>query len=391
MFNVISRRDFLKASSAVGLAAAINPASAVAGTSKKSRVVIATDTAAVSGTGTPNAAKIQDLVDNAIMTLTGKLQKPAAYEALFPNGVTSSTKIFMKRNGASGTGAVNTAVMNAFQAGLKSMLDDTFTNIDNPSPVPSNVSLKSKTDAATYIINCPVAWMHSVPQYGVTLSQKNTMNYDGNPFQHHNQNPPTWLHTVSLSAAIKPKQVLSLMDAIVGSAKDGPATPVSFKAGAIIVSSDIVAVDYNTLRLLEKQKGALTNQIATADKNLKSAEAAGLGTCTEANMEVIKISPPWPGTGLIDHSDKIMQSLNIRVLNRGNKVDFVIPGASSKQASVAIFDMMGKVIWQSQNIRGESVSWDHATMYGGRVPSGMYIFRIACGGSIMRGTVMAAR
>ena len=322
------------------------------------------------------------------MTLTGKSDKAAAYEAIFPAPVTASTIIYMKRNGASGTGDVNTAVTNAFQASLQTMLNGSFlkTNIDNPNPVPGNVSCKSHTDAATYIINCPVAWMHSITYYGVTLSQKNTMCYDGDPFAHHSQNPPTWLHTVSLSAAIKPKQVLSLMDAVVGSATDGPTSPAKFKAGTIIVSSDIVAVDYNTLRLLEKQSNAKTDQIATGDKNLKAAEAAGLGTCTPANMEVITITAPWSATGTINGSDKIMESMNIRVLHQGNKVDFVIPGAFPKH--VSIFDMMGSVIWQSQNFTGESVSWDQITMSGSQAPSAMYIYRISCKGSVMRGTVM---
>jgi hypothetical protein len=134
MSDIISRRDFLKASSAVGLAAAINPASAVTASAKKSRVVIATDTAAVSSSGSPNATKIQDLVDHAIMTFTGKSDKAAAYEAIFPAKVTTSTKIFIKRNSASGIGAVNAAVTAAFQTGLQSMLSGSFpkANIDNP-------------------------------------------------------------------------------------------------------------------------------------------------------------------------------------------------------------------------------------------------------------------
>jgi len=389
MSDVISRRDFIKTSSAVGLTAAFNPASAVAATATKSKVVIATDTSAVSSSGTPDATKIQDLVDNAIMTLTGKADKAAAYAALFPAAVTSSTKIYLKRNGISGAGAVNTAVVNAFQVGLKRMLNGSFSNIDNPNPLPGNVSLKSHTDAATYIVNCPVAWMHSVSYQGVTLSLKNTMNYDGDPFAHHNQNPPTWLYTVSLSAAIKPKQVLSLMDAVVGNSQNGPGGSPTFSAGTVIVGSDLVAVDYQTLRILEKQTGVNKTWIATGDKNLKSAETAGLGTCTPANMDVIAIKPPWPSVGIINGSDKIMESMNIRVLHQGNKVDFVIPGASSKQVSV--FDMMGNILWQSRNFAGESIAWNQTTMYGSRVPSGMYIFRIACNGSFMKGTIMVTQ
>ena len=388
MSDIISRRDFIKASSAVGLTAALNPVSAATASAIKSRVVIATDTSSVSGTGTPDAVKIQDLVDNAIMTLTGKADKAAAYEALFPAAVTSSTKIYLKRNGASGRGAVNTAVVKAFQTGLQRMLNGSFNNIDNPDPLPKNVSLKSHTDAATYIVNCPVAWLHATPYHGVTLSLKNTMNYDGDPFAHHFEDPPTWLYKISLSAAIKPKQVLSLMDAVVGNSQNGPETQPTFAAGTIIVSSDLVAVDYQTLRLLEKQANVKKDWIATGDKNLKSAETAGLGTCTPANMEIIEIKAPWPSVGVINGSDKIMESMKIRVLHQGNKVDFVIPGASSKR--VTIYDMMGNVLWQSQNFSGESVTWNMRTTHGARLPSGMYIFRIARNGSTIKGTVMVA-
>jgi uncharacterized protein (DUF1501 family) len=107
MSDSISRRDFLKASTSVGLAAAINPVSAVTAASSKSRVVIATDTAAISGSSTPNPTKIKDLVDHAIMTFTGKSDIAAAYEAIFPAKVTTSTKIYMKRNGASRNGLSN--------------------------------------------------------------------------------------------------------------------------------------------------------------------------------------------------------------------------------------------------------------------------------------------
>ena len=94
MSDSISRRDFLKKTSAVGLAAAVTPmATLAAPASAKTRVVIATDKACISATGGPVAAKIQDVVDNAIMTLSGKPTKGAAYEALFPAAVTSSTGV----------------------------------------------------------------------------------------------------------------------------------------------------------------------------------------------------------------------------------------------------------------------------------------------------------
>ncbi len=380
MSNAISRRDFLKASSAVGLAAAINPASAVAAATKKTRVVIATDTSAVSGTGTPDAAKIQDLVDHAIMTLSGKTDKGAAYEALFPQPVTSSTKIALKRNDLSGGGKVNTAVTNAISNGLKSMLGGKFGGTVNI--VLSTNGASSSISAATYVINCPVAWMHGI--FGVTLSLKNQMNYKGAPgMSFHNDR--SWLYQYVKD--FKSKQVLSLMDGVAGRSDGGPGGNPNFKAGTVIVSSDLVAVDYHALRLLEKQ-GANKTDIATGDSQLKTAETNGAGTCTPANMEVITITAPWGTVGTINGAEKVMQSLNIRVVNQGNKVDFVIPGASSKH--VSLFDMSGNAIWQSRNIQAGSISWDHRTTCGDPVASGMYVFRIACGSSVMRGTVAVA-
>jgi hypothetical protein len=403
MAFIISRRDFLKVSSAVGLAAAINPAVAVTASGKKSKVVIATDPAAVDNPLTskmsPNTAKIQDLVDHAIMTFTGKTNKAEAYEAIFPVKPTENTKIMIKRNDASGQGTFNTAVTNALKNGLTSMVNGKYpaANI--------NVYMKmadgsSATKAADYIINCPVASAHVMKSgssldplnYGVTLSLKNTMSYLKAPSANHPDQTHAWLWNTSLDPAIKPKQVLSLMDATVGNAKTGPgnvaggSTSTMFATGTVIVSNDLVAVDYNTIRLMNDQKVKYQECLDQGDSDLKKAEAAGLGTCTPDNMDVFKISPPSWGLSTINGADKIMKSLNIRVLSQGNKVDFVIPGASSKH--VGIFDMMGNALWQSQNFDNEYVAWNYTTKFGARVPSGMYIYRIACGSSVMRGTVM---
>jgi hypothetical protein len=381
MSNAISRRDFLKASSAVGLAAAINPASAVTTAAKKSRVVIATDSSSVSSSGTPDAAKLQDLVDHAIMTLSGKTDKGAAYEALFPAAVSSSTNIVLKRNDVSGAGTVNTAVTNALANGLKSMLGGKFAGAIKIVCQMRGVS-KFISDS-TYVINCPVAWAHGIA--GVTLSLKNQMNYK--------QDPSTSMHTYDSTDCwiykypkeFKSKQVLSFMDAIVGNAQSGPGGKPNFSTGTIIAGSDLVAVDYNTLRLMAKQSKVSTSGIAQGDAQLKEAEKQGVGTCTPANMEVITVTPPWGTVGTINGAEKIMQSLNFRVINQGNKVDFVLPGAFSKH--VAIFDMSGNAVWQSRNVQAGAISWDHRTLSGGPVPSGMYVFRIAGGNSIMRGTV----
>jgi hypothetical protein len=384
MSYVISRRDFLKASSALGLTAAVNPASAVGASGEKSRVVIATDSSCVSSTGNPDAAKIQDLIDHAIMTYTGKTTKGEAYEALFPAAVSSSTKIVLKRNDISGAGKVNDAVTNAMKSGLMSMKGGKFSGTVDIAKSANGAS--SLISAATYVINCPVAWMHSM--LGVTLSLKNQMNYKGAPGASFHSNT-SWLYQYVKD--FKGKQILSLMDACAGNAKSGPGGSYSFAAGTVIVGGDLVAVDYNALRLLEKQTGANKSGISTGDSQLKTAETNGAGTCTPAKMEVIEIKAPWPSTGIYSESKPLMESFNIRVLNDAHRVEFIVPGGISKPLAVAIFDMRGTVVWQSGEIASSCIAWNKTSISGSRVPSGLYVFRIAIGTDLVRGTVMVKK
>jgi hypothetical protein len=390
MSDSISRRDFLKKTSAVGLAAAVTPmATLAAPASAKTRVVIATDKACISATGGPVAAKIQDVVDNAIMTLSGKPTKGAAYEALFPAAVTSSTKILLKRNEASGKGAINTAVTNAFKTGLTSMLNGTFPAANITIRILVG-SVKSQIDATTYLINCPVCWVHS-DDYGVTLSCKNTMPYLNNASVYHSANK-AWLYNVSLDPAIKPKQVLSLMDAMIGNntQQGGAGSASSFIAGTLIVSKDLVAVDYNALRLMEKQPNPSASRIATGDNQLKAAQTAGLGTCTPANMEIINIAPPWT-TGTINEPETNRPSLEIEVLRKGNGVEFLVPRASSQSVDVTIFDMMGNVVRNIPNNFDKRILWDNRTQNGSLAPSGMYAFLVRNGGARARGIVVVVQ
>jgi len=380
----ISRRDFLKASSALGLAATVNPVSAASATSAKKKVVIATDKSTVDSSGKPNTSKIQELVDHAIMTLSGKTDKGAAYEALFPAKVTTSTKILLKRNDASGTGTVNTAVVNSLKTGLTAMLSGSFPSA-NITIRCAGGSAKADTSAATYIINCPVCWIHA-DDYGVTLSLKNTMTYLNAASVYHSANK-AWLYNVSLDPAIKPKQVLSFMDALVGNQQSGPGTSPTFVAGSLIVSSDLVAVDYNALRIIEKQTNANKTYIATGDSHLKSAESAGLGTCTPGNMDIIAISPPWT-TGVYGESESLMQSMNIQVHNASNNVDFIIPRAALEPVDVVVFDMAGNVVWKVRDVSAQVVSWNKTSLYGSPLPTGMYAYTIFCKSAKIRGVLM---
>jgi hypothetical protein len=387
MGNCISRRDFIRTSSIAGVVAAINP-SVSSAASEKSRVVIAADTSVINSSGTTiDSAKATEMIDNAIMTLTGKTTKAAAYEAIFPAPVTTSTKILLKRNDISGNVSTNATLVNALKTGLTSMLNGTF-----PA---NNITIRctggdgsSATSAATYIINCPVCVCHQT-DYGVTLSLKNTMPYLGNPSSKYHSANKAWLYNVSLDPAIKPKQVLSFLDATTGyNGTGGPTTNRNWIAGKIIVGRDLVAVDYQALRLMEKQTSPQTSRIATADAQLVAAQTAKLGTCTPSNMEVINISPPWNATGIIGEQDSLNRALNVAVSPAGQGYQFSLPAETGGTAELEIFDCLGHRIWSTNEFTNHRTIWQGTTSGGVRVPAGMYVYRVFSSTGRVKGIVM---
>jgi hypothetical protein len=405
MSENISRREFIRNTSLAAAAgigvSSLGPLSVVQAesTSEKVRVVIAKDDACMSG-GKIVAAKVQEMLDAAVMKLTGVSSKPQAYAALFPAPITATTKIVCKRNDVSGRSSTSNATLvdTCLVAGLRTIPGITAANVtvQNSSSGTGSSSVtitaggktfpmrQNLVDAA-YIINCPVAWMHG-SDYGVTLSLKNTMAYISSPASFHSLNK-SWLYECSLSPGVKPRQVLSLMDAIVGNNRSGPGGSVTFTAGTIILSKDIVAVDYNTLRLMEKQTSPNANQIKTGDTQLKSAATAGLGTNDPLKMEVINAVPPW-GTGLINDAEAVMKDLDIQAHAKPEKLELVIPQASERDVAVVVTDARGRIIWATRRVYGNVVYWNHIDMTGARVADGMYIYSIHVGSKNMKGTVM---
>jgi hypothetical protein len=327
------------------------------------------------------------MVDNAIMTLTGKTTKSLAYEVLFPTAVTTSTKILIKRNDVSGNTNTNATLVSVLKTGLTSMLNGTF-----PA---NNITIRctggdgsSATSAATYIINCPACVCHGT-DYGVTLSLKNTMPYLGNPSSKYHSANKAWLHNVSLDPLIKPKQVLSFMDAVTGyNGTLGPTTARSWIAGKIIISKDLVAVDYQALRIMEKQTSPQTSRIATADAQLTAAQTAGLGTCTPANMEIINIAPPWNMTGVIGDRDALLKALKVSVTRKGHGYEFSLPAEAGGIADLELFDGPGRQIWSTTAFANHRALWEGTTRGGVRVPAGMYFYRVASAAGKVKGMVM---
>ncbi len=104
----ISRRNFLKTSSAAGLSAAlINPASSFAKQGRKTRVIVVKDEDCLNSSNSPIEEKIQDMVDFGVMHLANIPERGLAYESMFSDTIESDTGIVLKKNDISGDRTIN--------------------------------------------------------------------------------------------------------------------------------------------------------------------------------------------------------------------------------------------------------------------------------------------
>ena len=401
----ISRRDFLKTTSvaaAGATAASITPfSSAYARRDRASRIVIAKDEECYVS-GVVDQEKVNDMVDNAILTLTEAASIPEAYEALFPEQVTTSTTIAVKQNSVS-AGSSNrtwTYVRDALKNGLTKMLNGTFpesnikveksgtTNSSNPSFQIGNrtFGFRNPWVEADYIINAPVCWAHSTT-YGVTLSLKNMMSSCSSHSNFHDfdysysSNP--WQAILSSQPTAKNKQILVLIDAISARAKGGPGGSADCTPLCVLAGKDMVAMDYQGIQIL-KANGLSSTRESNALTKLACATQSpyNLGTDNPNEMEVIEIEPPWVDPVAINpvKSDAGLSS-QVKIINNAanSMVTFQFPMYTGESAKLSIFNMQGKIVWSSQLTGKNSIMWNAKNSDGKSVQQGMFVYNLQIG------------
>ncbi|MBN1981200.1 MAG: DUF362 domain-containing protein [Chitinivibrionales bacterium] len=354
----------------------------------KSLVVIAKDEKCFIN-NTADAAKVQDMVDNAIMRLTGVSDKAKAYEALFPKGVTASTKILVKYNDAKSNSKSRDVVRSALKKGLSSMLNGTFpaeniTEVGKATGAATNekFSLGSTEYAVRdiwancdYFINLPSCYRMS-GGCGVTLSLKGmmpavtgTLGTMHNYFT--NESSPSF-SLLNSQKTFKEKQVLVLIDGICLSI--GGSSPD--KTGyCVIASKDMVASDYQGTALLK------TNGLTDADNtaSIKVCDLAAkapysIGVSDPTKMEIAQISPPW-NTSIISSGTIPSYSMKATAFCQGSSTRFSFSNELGDAVNVIVYTIQGKEIWARSQLRNGEM-WNHVSNSGVRVPPGAYFFQL---------------
>ncbi len=409
----MKRRDFLKATAIAASAVSAGPiiGNMAYGAGTKSKVVIAKDDQCCPNK-TADKARITAMVDNCIMRLTGATDKAAAYKAIFPKAITSSTKVVIKYNNnyditkttpSPSYPSVYSALKEGLvAAGISSSNIIAFGGTGTPASSNPQVKIGTATFRiqddlmkCDYFINLAACWAMAT-QYpsGVTMSQKNMMSAvgGGSYSVFHSlftdaTNPS--LAVLNSQATFKDKQVLVVLDGIGINADTGPGIMAASNkiANTIFASKDMVAADYQGIQLL-KANGLSADREANALKvcELSAKAPYNLGTNEPANMEIVNISPPY--TTSVEWSGKLPEQVGLKVTmsrigTRPNVVFQTERNTSSPE--LAIFTVNGAKIWS-----GPGLEWNGETLSGGVARGGTYLFALKVSGKYVRGKISIA-
>jgi len=317
--NKMNRRTFVKLASATGLAGLTVP---LIGCSNNSPTE-SEDSSSYSSSIRP--VTVQAMVDEGIKNLTGQSDVGEAWKSIMPN-LDVTGVIAIKVNCRSASLPTHPEVTNAVVEGLLKMnfngtsfpennihiYDNykayfsesgytlnssssgvrcyTTNSYSSQSYSVNGVSQKLCTlvhDTSDYLINIGVLKNHS-SMAGATLCMKNHFGTCQSPRNMHINYGDPYIPALNALEPIKSKQCLSILDAIYGAAEGGPYGGPTFIANKILMSQDIVAIDYLGRAMLEEQ-GSSTVSWATY---IDSAADYGIGTNDPTKMEIINITNP---------------------------------------------------------------------------------------------------
>lgn len=318
--NKMDRRTFVKMVSAAGLAGLTVPFMGCSANSPTS-----SDDSSSSYNSTINSATVQAMVDSGIKNLTGQSDVGEAWKSIMPN-IDANGIIAIKVNCRSSALPTHPEVTNAVVEGLLQMnfngvsfpennihIYDNFkayfsesgytlnssssgvrcyttSSYSSQSHSVNGISQKLCTlveDTASYLINIGVLKNHS-SMAGATMCMKNHFGTCQSPRSMHVNYGDPYIPALNALDPIKNKQCLCILDAIYGAAEGGPYGGPTFIANKILMSQDIVAIDYLGREMLKEQNSSTVSWATYID----SAANYGIGTNDPTKMELINVTNP---------------------------------------------------------------------------------------------------
>jgi len=246
--KMITRRDFLKVASVAPLAGAFLPAlkGAAAGPSEKVKVVLVRDPNALDAAGTPSAAVIQRMLDDAVMALDGEKNPVKAWQKIIrPDDI-----VGIKTNGW-GKLPTTTQVEQAIKRGVMSAgVPEGLLSIDDRG-VLKNAIFQN----ATALVNARPARTHHWAGMGSCI--KNYIMFVPNPSAYHGDTCADLAAIWSLPH-VKDKTRLNVLVMLTplfhGIGPSHFSKEYIWEYKGLIVSRDPVAADATGLRVLQAKR-----------------------------------------------------------------------------------------------------------------------------------------
>jgi hypothetical protein len=246
--KMITRRDFLKVASVAPLAGAFLPAlkGAAAGPPEKVKVVLVRDPNALDAVGTPSAAVIQRMLDDAVMALVGEKNPVKAWQKIIrPDDI-----VGIKTNGW-GKLPATTQVEQAIKRGVMSAgVPEGLLSIDDRG-VLKNAIFQN----ATALVNARPARTHHWAGMGSCI--KNYIMFVPNPSAYHGDTCADLAAIWSLPH-VKDKTRLNVLVMLTplfhGIGPSHFSREYTWEYKGLIVSRDPVAADATGLRVLQAKR-----------------------------------------------------------------------------------------------------------------------------------------
>jgi hypothetical protein len=429
--NPLDRRAFLRLVSAAGAAGLVYPHGLMAALdgSDPSRVVLVSDDEATSGLSIDEAV-VQNMADCAIVSLTRIPDVGEAWRSLFP-GIGTESVIAVKINCRYSSMPTHVPVTFAVVNGLRRM-DFSGTpfpenniiiyDLDNDALTSSGYTLNTSstgvrcfgsdqagvgystetynvngvsqrlsrivTEMADYLVNISVLKNHGGVA-GVTLCLKNHLGTCDDASDLHGNHGDPYIPALNALAPIRDKQCINVCDALFGVYSGGPGGSPQFAPNTLIMSRDIVAVDYWGREILE-DAGCSTIWKA---HHVDTAAGApyNLGTNDPAEMDIVNLSNP---AGLKDpapdtHTRPVLEQNIPNPFRNRTRIPFHIPVAGD--VNLTVFDATGRRVCRlvEATITGGRhwIVWDGINDAGTQVAAGTYYCRLQSG-AIERAIVM---
>jgi len=420
----IDRRTFMKILSFTGISSLIYPRGLLSHIldPSLSRIVIVKDSAATNGLSTINASTVQVMVDAGIKSLAQLPDVGEAWKSLFP-GIDPTKTIAIKVNCINSSVPTHPEVTYAVANGLKQMnfggtyfpenniilfdrknselynagytLNTSSTGIRCFGTNEGGVGYGSQTyqingsgqkisnileTMADYLINISVLKNHSTA--GVTLCLKNHYGTCNDPDSMHSNHADPFIPALNALPVIASKQVLNICDALFGVIMFGPGGQPQIEPQTIIMSQDIVAVDYWGRDMLYEYGCSTIGRAHHVDT---AAQAPyNLGTNDPQQMEIISIIDPTTGISgnePVAPGNFVLQQNYPNPFNNWTKIRFYLPQETS--ARLEIFDTNGRLVTTilKDNLRAgwHSYYWSGRNSSRTQAASGLYICRLTAG------------